>query len=60
LKQPARNARLLAFVYVAFDLSVEAWQEAYGSIAPPPLSRELDPDRVSPRIRDTLSACFSD
>ena len=55
----AEHARLLAFVYVAFDLSVEAC-EAYGSIAPPPLSRELDPDMVSPRIRDTLSLCFSD
>ncbi len=55
----AEHARLLAFVYVAFDLSVEAC-EAYGSIAPPPLSRELDPDMVSPRIRDTLSHCFSD
>ena len=55
----AEHARLLAFVYVAFDLSVEAC-EAYGSIAAPPLSRELDPEMVSPRIRDTLSGCFSD
>lgn len=55
----AEHARLLAFVYVAFDLSVEAC-EAYDAIAAPPLSRALDPDMVSPRIRDTLSACFSD
>ncbi len=55
----ATHARLLAFVYVAFDLSVEAC-EAYDALAAAPLSRKLDPDMVSPRIRDTLSACFSD
>ena len=52
----AEHARLLAFVYVAFDLSAEAC-EAYGSIAP---QAALDPDLVSPRIRDVLSGCSSE
>lgn len=54
----AEYARLLAFVYVAFELPAEAC-EVYGSIAAP-VPTELDPDMVSPRIRDTLSGCFSD
>ncbi len=55
----AEHAGLLAFVYVAFDLSTEAC-EVYGSVADLPPARELDPDMVSPRIRDTLSGCSSD
>jgi len=55
----AEHARLLAFVYVAFDLSAEAC-EAYGSIAAQPSLRELDPDMVSPRIRRMLSGCASE
>jgi LysM repeat protein len=54
----AEHARLLAFVYVAFDLPAEAC-EVYGSAATQ-LPAELDPKMVSPRIRDTLSSCFSD
>jgi len=52
------HARLLAFVYVAFDLPAEAC-EAYGSISPMPSLRELDPKMISPRIRDVLSGCSS-
>jgi len=55
----AEHARLLAFVYVAFDLSAEAC-EAYGAIAAQPSLRELDPDMVSPRIRHMLSGCASE
>jgi hypothetical protein len=54
----AEHALLLAFVYVAFDHSVAAC-EAYGSIAALQPPRELDPDMVSPRIRNTLSGCSS-
>jgi LysM repeat protein len=56
--EQAEHAGLLAFVYVAFDLSAEAC-EVYGSIADLPPARELDPDMVSPRIRETLSGCSS-
>ena len=57
--EQAEHAGLLAFVYVAFDLSAEAC-EVYGSIADLPPARELDPEMVSPRIRETLSGCSSD
>lgn len=50
----AEHARLLAFVYVAFDLSKQAC-EAYGSAATS--IAELDPDLVSPRIRNVLGGC---
>ncbi len=52
----AEHARLLAFVYVAFDLSEKAC-EAYGSVETS--VAELDPDQVSPRIRSVLSDCSS-
>ena len=55
----SEHARLLAFVYVAFDLSDEAC-EAYGSIAPQTSLRELDANMVSPRIRRILSGCASE
>jgi LysM repeat protein len=57
--EQAEHAGLLAFVYVAFDLSAEAC-EVYGSIADLPPARELDPEMVSPRIRETLSGCSSE
>lgn len=51
-----RIARLLAFVYVAFDRDEEACR-AYRS-EPGALDRSaLDPDLVSPRIREVLSRC---
>lgn len=49
-------ARLLAFVYVAFDLDDEACK-AYRSGPPPEGEATLDPDLVSPRIREVLSKC---
>ena len=48
--------RLLTFVYVAFDLRKEtcdAWEELVALDAPP----SLDPDRVSPKVFETLSGC---
>jgi len=48
--------RLLAFVYVAFDMRTEACI-AYNSLPVAPTPTTLDPDVVSPRIRDALSRC---
>ncbi len=48
--------RVLAFVYVAFDLGEEAC-EAYRSASVPAGDKELDPDLISPRIREALSKC---
>jgi LysM repeat protein len=50
--------RLLAFVYVAFDLPAKAC-EVFGSTQIP-APEELDPAMVSPRILDTLSGCLTD
>lgn len=50
-------SQLLAFTYVALDLGAQAC-EAYAA-APPPRA-ELDPDLVSPKIRQALAACGLD
>ena len=50
-------SQLLAFTYVALDLGAQAC-EAYAA-APPPRA-ELDPDLVSPKIRQALEACGLD
>jgi len=49
--------RLLAYVYIAFDLPGEACA-AFRSIPGPPAgAADLDPDGVSPKIRGTLAGC---
>ena len=48
--------RLLTFVYVAFDLPGETCA-AYRSLAELSAGIRLDPDLVSPKIRDQLSRC---
>jgi len=49
--------RLLAYVYIAFDLPGEACA-AYRSIPGPPAgAADLAPDGVSPKIRGTLAGC---
>lgn len=48
--------RLLAFVYVAFDLPDEACA-AHRSLAQTSSETDLDPDLVSPKIRQTLAQC---
>ena len=55
-KEKAEIARLLAYVYVAFDMHAEACA-AFGAAAAFPVGTTLDPDLVSPKIRDTLSRC---
>jgi len=50
--------RLLSFVYVAFD-DVEEACAAYGALTRLDGAPTLDPDLVSPKIRDLLSACVS-
>ncbi len=49
-----RLGRLLGFVYVAYDLPARACEVLdrfeVGSL-------ELDPDRVSPKVREMLSTC---
>lgn len=54
-KDRAEHGRLLAFVYVAFDLPVEACEV----FAESGEARRLDPDRISPKIRETLATCGS-
>jgi LysM repeat protein len=49
-------ARLLAFVYVAFDLPEEACR-AYRAATRQPDRPKLDEDEVSPKIRDALARC---
>lgn len=51
-----RMARLLAFVYVAFDRDEEACR-AYRSAPGALETSTFDPDLVSPRIRAVLSRC---
>jgi LysM repeat protein len=48
--------RLLAFVYVAFDLPDEACA-AHRSLVHTSSETNLDPDLVSPKIRQTLARC---
>jgi len=48
--------RLLTFVYVAYDIPEEACT-AYRSLVESSPKVRLDPDLVSPRIRNTLSRC---
>lgn len=48
--------RLLAFVYVAFDLPDEACA-AHRSLVQTSSKTDLDPDLVSPKIRQTLARC---
>jgi LysM repeat protein len=48
--------RLLAFVYVAFDLPDEACA-AHRSLVRTSAETKLDPDLVSPKIRQTLAQC---
>ena len=55
-KEKAEIARLLAYVYVAFDMRAEACA-AFGAASALPVDTSLDPDLVSPKIRDTLSRC---
>jgi LysM repeat protein len=50
--------RLLAFVYVAFDNEEEACA-AYGALTRIDSVPVLDPDLVSPKIRNVLAACVS-
>jgi LysM repeat protein len=50
--------RLLAFVYVAFDNAEEACA-AYGALTRIETAPVLDPDLVSPKIRQLLAACVS-
>ncbi len=50
--------RLLAFVYVAFDNAEEACA-AYGALTRIDTAPVLDPDLVSPKIRQLLAACVS-
>lgn len=52
----AEVLRLLAFVYVAFDMKPEACG-AFESMADLEEGATLDPDLVSPKIRDMLSRC---
>ena len=54
-EERAEILRLLAFVYVAFDMRAEACS-AFQSLPPQP-APALDPDLVSPRIRDALARC---
>jgi LysM repeat protein len=49
-------ARLLAFVYVAFDRDADACA-AYLPARGASDGSDLDPDQVSPRIRNALAAC---
>jgi len=55
-KEKAEILCLLSFVYVAFDMRSEACV-AYGAASALPVDTSLDPDLVSPKIRDTLSRC---
>ena len=55
-KEKVEIARLLAYVYVAFDMRAEACA-AFGAAAALPVDTTLDPDLVSPKIRETLSRC---
>lgn len=48
--------RLLAFVYIALDLDDRAC-EAYRAAPAPEGPEALDPDLVSPRIREALAKC---
>ena len=50
-------SRLLAFTYVALDRRADACT-AYSAAPPPAL--ELDPDLVSPKIREVLASCGLD
>ncbi len=54
--EKAEVLRLLAFVYVAFDMRAEACV-AYRSLSGLTSETNLDPDLVSPKIRETLSHC---
>lgn len=54
--EKAEVLRLLAFVYVAFDMRPEACA-AFESMARFTAETSLDPDLVSPKIRDALSRC---
>lgn len=56
--QRARYWRLLAFVYVAFDADERACG-AWSELEPEQAATRLDPDRVSPKIREALAACSS-
>ena len=56
--EKAEVLRLLAFVYVAFDLPDDACS-AYRSLARSSAETGLDADLVSPKIRDALSRCGS-
>lgn len=56
LEDRARFWRLLAFVKVAFDDDDGACV-AYRSLTALPPKAELDPDLVSPKIRDSISRC---
>jgi LysM repeat protein len=58
-EERAAVGRLLAFVYVAFDLPDEAC-EAFRSLAPGQGVRDLDANRVSPRIRGSLADCAAE
>ncbi len=55
-EEKARVASLLAFVYIAYDMNDEACT-AYRSFSSSTRKPGLDPDLVSPKIRDTLSRC---
>ncbi len=55
-KEKVEIARLLAYVYVAFDMPAEACL-AYRSVSELPVDTSLDADFVSPKIRDALSRC---
>jgi len=56
--QRARYWRMLAFVYVAFDASERACR-AWSELSPQESAASLDPDLVSPKIRETLAGCPS-
>ena len=53
----AELLRLIAFVYVAFDLPVQACA-AHRSLSRLSSKTRLDPDFVSPKIRQVLSECM--
>ena len=53
----AELLRLVAFVYVAFDLPVQACA-AHRSLSRVSAKTRLDPDFVSPKIRQVLSECM--
>ncbi len=57
-QERAEFRRLLAFVYVAYDLPEDACG-AWRLVAEPAVRLRLDTDLVSPKIRDVLSRCGS-